>query len=380
MEPVLVSGPEAVGTFTTDGTIMTLLLNSRDFEAEARERMTPSAYDYYAGGAGDEITVRENEVAWNRLRLVPRMLVDVSACDLRTTVLGVPVSMPIMTAPCALNRLAHPDGECAVARAAAAEGTVQVLSTLSSESLEAVAQSVQAPRWFQLYVYRDREITRALVQRAAAAGYTAICLTVDVQRPGLRERDYRNNFGVPADVRAANFNEAIVDARSGSALLQYINDQFDPALGWEALEWLRSITTLPVVVKGILSPDDAQLAVRHGAAGIAVSNHGGRQLYTVITSCDALAPIVDAVDGSAEVYVDGGIRRGTDVLKALALGARAVLVGRPYLWGLAVDGERGVRRVLALLREDLALSMALAGAPRIADVGRRLIASRAPMG
>ena len=359
---------------------MTLLLNSRDFEAEARVRMTQSAYDYYAGGAGDEITVRENELAWNRLRLVPRMLVDVSVCDLRTTVLGVPVSMPIMTAPCALNRLAHPDGECAVARAVAAEGTVQVLSTLSSESLEAVAQAAPAPRWFQLYVYRDREITRALVQRAAAAGYTAICLTVDVQRPGLRERDYRNNFSVPADVRAANFNEAIVDARSGSALLQYINDQFDPALGWEALEWLRSITTLPVVVKGILSPDDARLAVQHGAAGIAVSNHGGRQLDTVITSCDALAPVVDAVNGSAEVYVDGGIRRGTDVLKALALGARAVLVGRPYLWGLAVDGERGVRRVLALLREDLALSMALAGTPRIADVGRRLIASLSPIG
>lgn len=357
---------------------MTLLLNSRDYEAAARESLSQSAYDYYAGGAGDEITVRENEAAWNRLRLVPRMLVDVSKCDLRTTVLGAPISMPIMTAPCALNRLAHPDGELAVARAVAAEGTVQVLSTLSSVSLQDVAQAAPDERWFQLYVYRDREITRALVQRAEAAGYTAICLTVDVQRPGLRERDYRNNFSVPADVRAANFDDAIVDAGSGSALLHYINNQFDPALGWEALEWLRSITKLPLVVKGILSPDDARLAMEHGAAGIAVSNHGGRQLDTSVTSCDALAPIVDAVNGAAEVYVDGGIRRGTDVLKALALGARAVLVGRPYLWGLAVDGERGVRRVLTLLREDLALSMALAGTPRIPDVTRAMIATRAP--
>lgn len=359
---------------------MTLLLNPRDYEAQARAMMSQSAYDYYAGGAGDEITVRENELAWNRLRLIPRMLVDVSACDLRTTVLGVPISMPIMTAPCALNRLAHPDGELAVARAVAAEGTVQVLSTLSSVSLQEVAQAAPGERWFQLYVYRDREITRALVQRAEAAGFTAICLTVDVQRPGLRERDYRNDFRVPSDVRAANFDAAIVDAGSGGALLNYINNQFDPALGWDAVEWLRSITALPVVVKGILSPDDARLAVVHGAAGIAVSNHGGRQLDTVVTSCDALEPIVEAVNGAAEVYVDGGIRRGTDVLKALALGARAVLVGRPYLWGLAVDGERGVRRVLTLLRDDLALSMALAGTPRITDVSRALIATRQSCG
>ena len=352
---------------------MTLLLNSTDFEAAARERLPQSVYDYYAGGAGDEITIRENVAAWSRIRLLPRMLVDVGSIDLRTTVLGQALSMPIITAPCALNALAHPDGELAVGRAVSAEGTMQVLSTLSSFALEDVAASAPAPRWFQLYVYRDREITRALVQRVERAGYTAICLTVDVQRPGNRERDLRNGFKVPPHIRAANFGDAIEDTVDGSALLRYINDQFDPTLTWEAVDWLRSITPLPIIVKGILSPADARLAVNHGVAGIGVSNHGGRQLDTVVTSCDALPAIVDAVGESAEVFVDGGIRRGSDVLKALAMGARAVLIGRPYLWGLSVDGERGVRRVLTLLREDLALSMALAGTCAVGDLAPGLI-------
>lgn len=349
-------------------------LTLQDIESLASETVPQAVYDYYAGGAGDEITLAENVAAWTRLRLLPRVMVDVANCDLRTSVLGEPISMPILTAPCALNRLAHADGELAVARAAAAEGTVQVLSTLSSVSLEAVAREGSSPRWFQLYVYRDRSITRDLVQRAEEAGYAAICLTVDVPRPGNRERDLRNQFRVPHGIEAANFGHVIADAGSGSALLQYIGDQFDPSLTWEGLTWLRSITSLPIVVKGVLAPDDARLAVQHGAAGIGVSNHGGRQLDTVLSSCDALRAVVDAVQGEAEVFVDGGIRRGTDVLKALALGARAVLVGRPYLWGLAVDGERGVRRVLTLLREDLSLSMALAGAPRIDAIGRVLLA------
>lgn len=351
-----------------------LALNPRDFEQLARTRLTTSAYDYYAGGAGDEITLRENEAAWSRRRLLPRVLVDVERCDLTTTVLGHAVAMPILTAPCALNRLAHPDGELAVARAVSALGTGQVLSTLSSTPLEEVARAAPAPRWFQLYIYRDREVTRELVRRAEAAGYTAICVTVDVPRPGNRERDLHNAFSVPEDVRAANFDHAISDTTDGSALFTYINAQFDPALTWASLDWLVGITALPVVVKGVLAPADARLAVAHGARGIGVSNHGGRQLDTALASADALAPIVDAVGDTAEVYVDGGIRRGTDVLKALALGARAVLVGRPYLWGLAVDGERGVYRVLSLLRDDLALAMALAGTPRVAAIDRALLA------
>ena len=256
----------------------------------------------------------------------------------------------------------------------AAAGTAQVLSTLSSTSLEDVAAAAPAPRWFQLYCYRARSITHELVKRAEAAGYVAICVTVDVQRPGNRERDMRNGFRVPPNVRAMNFGAAIEDTTDGSALLKYINDQFDPSLTWEALDWLRGITTLPIVVKGLLSPADARLAVAHGAAGIGVSNHGGRQLDTVLSSCDALPAIVDAVAGTAEIFVDGGIRRGTDVLTALAMGARAVLIGRPYLWGLAVDGERGVLRVLSLLRDDLALSMTLAGTPTIGAINQELLA------
>jgi isopentenyl diphosphate isomerase/L-lactate dehydrogenase-like FMN-dependent dehydrogenase len=346
---------------------MTLLLNPRDFELQARQLLPVSVYDYYAGGAGDEVTVRENEAAWARRRVIPRVLTDVGQVDTTCTVLGHTIAMPILTAPCALNALAHAEAEKAVARAVAAAGTIQVLSTLSSTSLEDVAAAAPAPRWFQLYVYRDRAITRDLVRRVEAAGYVAICLTVDVQRPGNRERDLRNAFKVPPHIRAANFGDAIADVDDGSALLRYIGDQFDPTLTWEAVEWLRGVTHLPIVIKGVLAAEDAHIAIELGASGIGVSNHGGRQLDTAIASCDALPAIVDAVAERAEVFVDGGIRRGTDVLKALSMGARAVLIGRPYLWGLAVDGERGVHRVLTLLHEDLALSMALAGCATLDD-------------
>jgi len=353
---------------------MSELLNLRDYEQLARERLPQMVYDYYAGGAGDEITVHENEQAWARVRLRPRVLVDVSACDLSATVLGQPISMPLMTAPCALNALAHPEGELAVARASAAAGIVQVLSTLSAYRMEDVAAASDGKRWFQLYCYRDRGITRDLVARAEAAGFLALCVTVDVPVPGPRERDARNRFQVPPHIRAANLAHLIPDSADGSALLKYVSDQFDPSLTWETLDWLRSITRLPIVVKGILTGEDARLAAQHGAAGIGVSNHGGRQLDSVAATCDALPEVVDAVGGEVEVFVDGGIRRGTDVLKAIALGARAALIGRPYLWGLAVDGEAGVRRVLHLLRDELRLSMALAGCPKISAISATLIA------
>lgn len=352
---------------------MTEPLNLSDYERLARERLPRMVYDYFAGGAGDEITLRENEQAWAAVRLRPRVLVDVSACDTSTTILGRPVSIPLMTAPCALNALAHPDGELAVARATAAAGVIQVLSTLSAHSLEAVAAAASGQRWFQLYCYRDRGITRELVERAEAAGFGALCLTVDLPVPGIRERDARNRFKVPADMRVGNLAHLLPDYAGGSALLKYVSDQFDPSLTWEALDWLRGLSRLPIVVKGILTAEDARLAVQHSAAGIVVSNHGGRQLDGATATCDSLPEVVDAVAGQAEVFVDGGIRRGTDVLKALALGARAVLIGRPYLWGLAVDGEAGVRGVLELLRREFGVSMALAGCPKISAIGAALV-------
>ncbi|HEX3526828.1 MAG TPA: alpha-hydroxy acid oxidase [Thermoanaerobaculia bacterium] len=354
--------------------------NLADYEQLARERLPRMVYDYYAGGAGDEVSVRENELAWSRVRLRPRVLVDVSACDLSTTVLGRPVAMPVLTAPCGMNVLAHPDGELAVARATAAAGIVQVLSTLSGHSLEdiaAVSSAAGGAQWFQLYCYRDRGITRELVARAEAAGFLALCVTVDVPVLGYRERDARNRFHLPPGVRVANITQQVAEIDRGSALLQYVSDQFDPSLTWESVDWLRSITRLPVVLKGVLAAEDARLAVEHGAAGVIVSNHGGRQLDGTVAPCDALPEIAEAVAraaDTAEVYVDGGIRRGVDVLKALALGARAVLIGRPYLWALAAEGEAGVLRLLHMLRDELQRSLALAGCPRVRDVRPSLIA------
>ena len=353
-------------------------VNLREFEALAREIVTPMAWAYYAGGANDEVTLREADRAWDRFRIRPRVLVDVSAVDTRTTILGTPLAFPVLTAPCALNRLAHPDGEVAVARAAAASGIVQVLSTASSTGLEEVATAVPAPRWFQLYCYRDLAITEDLVRRAESAGYTALCLTVDVPILGRREREVRASFAPPAGVTMKILeryaNDQLPMVHGESALAQYVVSRWDASLTWDVVSWLRTKTALPIVLKGILTGEDAALAVQHGAHAIIVSTHGGRQLDRVVASAAALGEVVASVQGGAEVLVDGGIRRGTDVLVALALGARAVLIGRPYLWGLAVDGEAGVRHVLQLLHDEFALAMALSGRARVGAIDASVLA------
>ena len=353
-------------------------VNLREFEALAREIVTPMAWAYYAGGANDEITLREADRAWERFRIRPRVLVDVSAVDTRTSVLGTPLAFPVLTAPCALNQLAHADGEVAVARAAATCGIVQVLSTASSTGLEEIAAAVPAPRWFQLYCYKDLAITEDLVRRAEAAGCTAICLTVDVPILGRREREVRASFAPPAGVTMKILERYATDemhaAPGSSALAHYVASRWDASLTWDVVGWLRSRTKLPIVLKGILSGEDAALAVEHGAHAVVVSTHGGRQLDRIIASADALAEVVGAVQGRAEVLVDGGIRRGTDILVALALGARAVLVGRPYLWGLAVNGEAGVTHVLTLLRDEFALAMALSGCASAPLISRNALA------
>ena len=336
-------------------------------------------FDYYVGGAEDEVTVRDNRLGWQQLRLRPRVLVDVATRDLRTKVLGESIAFPVLTAPCAFNALAHPEGECAVARAVTALGLIQVVSTAGTFSLEEVAAAApDGLRWFQLYCYRDREITKWLVERAAAAGYRAICLTVDAPLVGRRDRDTRNSFGLPPGMTWKNLERVGLDRMEaggeGSALVKYIAEIWDASLTWEAIAWLRSISPLPLAIKGILTADDARLAVDHGADAIVVSNHGGRQLDGTVPSSEALAEVVAEVGSRAEVLVDGGIRRGSDILKALALGARAVLVGRPYLWALAADGQQGVEHMLALLRDELDLDMALAGRPTIATIDHTLVA------
>jgi 4-hydroxymandelate oxidase len=351
-------------------------LNLAEIELEARERLAPLAYEYYVGGANDEVTVRENRAAFERLALRYHVLVDVSRRALGTTVLDTPIEFPVLVAPTAFQRLACDDGELATARAAAAAGTVMILSTASTCTIEDVG-AVGGTQWFQLYVYNDRGLTKALVERAEAAGMRAIVLTVDAPILGRRERDLRNRFHLPDGVRLANVpSSGSVPMPTGhgeSGLANHFASGIDAGLTWKDVEWLRSITRLPVVIKGIVRGDDAARAVDHGAAAVIVSNHGGRQLDTAIASVRALPEIAEAVAGRAEVLLDGGVRRGTDVIKAIALGARAVLVGRPVVWGLAAAGEGGARRVLELLRAEVDLAMALCGCPTIDDISRDLV-------
>lgn len=350
-------------------------VNLTEFESLARARLDQGAFDYIAGGAEDEITLRENRAAFERIQLRPRVLVDVSTVETTTSVLGQRVEFPVLLAPTGFQALAHPEGELAPARAAAAAGTIMVVSTLSSKPLEQIAAAADGPMWFQVYCYTDKAVTRAHVESAAAHGYRAVCMTVDVPRLGRRERDVRNRIRLPLEALPGNFASMLdltaipVDER-GSAIASYAASLLDPSLTWEDVDWVRSITDLPFLLKGILTAEDAHLAVERGVNGIVVSNHGGRQLDGVPATIDVLGEVVDAVQGRAEVLVDGGVRRGTDVVKALALGAKAVLIGRPYLWGLAADGEAGVARVLDMLRDEVELAMALIGCATVSDIKR----------
>jgi isopentenyl diphosphate isomerase/L-lactate dehydrogenase-like FMN-dependent dehydrogenase len=353
------------------------LVSVFDYENAAREALPPVAYDYYASGANDEITLRENHAAYERIKLKPRVLLDTSKRDLTTTVLGQTISMPIMVSPTAFHRMAHPEGEVATARAAAKAGTLMILSTLSTSSIEEVMSEATGPVWFQLYVYKDREATLSLVRRAESAGCTAIALTVDAQIWGRRERDIKNRFRLPKGLSIKNLmpsgKEDFPKEESDSGLAAYVAWQFDPTLSWKDVDWLCSKSNIPVLLKGVLHPEDARLAVDHGAAGVIVSNHGARQLDTVPATIEALPEIAEAVENKIEVLVDGGIRRETDVAKAMALGAKAVRVGRPIIWGLAVDGEQGAKRVLDILRKDFELTMRLCGCASVQEIKKTLV-------
>jgi 4-hydroxymandelate oxidase len=329
--------------------------------------------DYFEGGALDEITLRENTAGWERLKLYYRVLACVGARDLTTTVLGQRISMPMVVAPTAFHKLACEEGEISTARAAKTTGTLFILSSLSNTAMEKVFAEAETPKWFQLYIYKDRGITRELVQRAEAAGAEAIVLTVDAPGLGTRERDSRNSFCLPDGLAVENLaplGKGTMPLVEGSGLAAYVRENFKSDLGFDDLDWLCGCTRLPVVVKGVCRGDDARRAGEHGAKAVVVSNHGGRQLDTAPATCEVLPHVVEAVGDCCEVYVDGGIRRGSDVLKAIALGARAVLVGRPILWGLAVDGERGAANVLEILRRELDEAMLLCGCTKIEDIGR----------
>jgi 4-hydroxymandelate oxidase len=330
-------------------------LNVWDYERLAEAKLDANAHAYFAGGAGDEVTLRDNLAAFERRKLRPRILVDVRSVSTATTVLGTEVSLPILIAPLALQRMAHEDGELATARAAAAAGTIMCLSSAATSSpAEVAAAAPDAPRWFQVYVWRSRSITQAAIDEAVASGYSALVLTVDVPYIGRRERDLRVDFKVPEHLTVQG---------------DLFANNFDAGVSWRDLEWLAGYG-LPVVVKGLLTAEDAKHACEHGAAAVVVSNHGGRQLDGVPASLDALEEVVDAVDGRVEVLLDGGVRRGTDALKALALGAQAVLIGRAMLWGLAAAGEDGVSDVLRLLQEEVELGLGLLGCASPTEVSR----------
>ena len=344
------------------------MINVSDFERAAAERLEPGVLGYFAGGAGDELTLRENVAAWSGWRLRPRMLAGVDDWETSAEILGGRVAAPILVAPVAYQSLVDPEGEAAMARAAAAAGTVMCVSTLATMGPRQVAEAAPGGRrWFQLYSFRDIGVTRALVAEAVATGYEAIVLTVDTARAGNRERDIRTGFKIPEELGVPS-----VEAAIGSSRALTITETFDlmePALDWAQLEQLVAEAGIPVLVKGVLTAEDGAHAVEHGAAGVVVSNHGGRQLDRCVATADALAEVVEAVAGRAPVLVDGGIRRGVDVAIALALGANAVLVGRPALWGLAAGGEGGALRVLELLREELELTLALCGCRTPAELG-----------
>jgi 4-hydroxymandelate oxidase len=343
------------------------LVNVDDYAEAARQRLDPGPYGYVVGGAGDEHTLRANTAAYGKWELRPRVLVDVGSVSTATTVLGTDVALPLLVAPTAFQRLCHPDGELALARAAARGGTVTTLSTLASVTpAELAAAAPGGPKWFQLYWSRDRGFTQELVQAAVDAGFTALMLTVDLPVAGRRERDARAGFVLPYDLPLPNIPRSLRRDDFHSALGAVVDD----TLTWRDLEWLRSVCPLPLAVKGILTGEDAVLAAEHGADAVVVSNHGGRQLDGVPASLDALPEVVEVIGERVEVLVDGGIRRGTDVLKALALGAKAALSGRAVLWGLAAEGEDGAARVLELLRRELETGLKLLGCTSPAGVTR----------
>jgi 4-hydroxymandelate oxidase len=352
------------------------LLSVADYARAARATLSKDVLDYYEGGALDEIALRENVAGWEKLKLYYHVLAGVGPRELKTAVLGQPISMPIAIAPTAFHKLACPEGELAAARAAKSAGTLFILSSLSNTVMEAVFAEAASPRWFQLYIYKDREVTRALVQRAEAAGAEAIVLTVDAPGLGMRERDMRNRFTLPQGLCVENLSplgKGKMPEVKGSGLAAYVRDNFKSDLSFNDLDWLCGCTRLPVVVKGVCRSDDARRIAEHGAKAIVVSNHGGRQLDTAPATCEVLPSVVDATGDRCEIYIDGGIRRGSDVLKAIALGARTILIGRPILWGLCVNGQEGAANILEIFRRELDEAMLLCGCTKLTDIDVSLL-------
>ncbi|XP_054011973.1 2-Hydroxyacid oxidase 1 isoform X1 [Hylaeus anthracinus] len=349
-----------------------------DYKTYAQRHLSRSVRDYYNSGAGEEYSLKLNIEAFRKFRIRPRFLRDVSKREISTVVLGERISMPLGVAPSAMQRMAHPDGECANVRAAEAAGTIYTLSTISTSSIEEVAEAApKGIKWFQLYIYKDRNVTSNLIKRAERAGFKALVLTIDAPMFGDRRADFRNKFVLPSHLRLKNFDgelsNKVNSAQDGSGLNEYVTNMFDASLSWEDVKWVKSITKLPIVLKGILTPEDALLAIESGVDAIVVSNHGARQVDGIPASIEALPEIVKAVNRKIEVYMDGGIRQGIDVFKALALGAKMVFIGRPILWGLSHSGEKGARHILEIFRKEIDLAFALTGCRSVKDVTQDMV-------
>jgi 4-hydroxymandelate oxidase len=350
-------------------------VNLFDYEELARKRLSSMAYEYIAGGAGDEVTLRDNRSRFDGIRLKPRVLRDVSRLDTTTTLFGQRLEYPILLAPTAYHKITHPEGELATAQGAGAAHATMCVSSFATTAIEDVAKAATGPLWFQLYVQPDRGFTKALVQRAEASGCRALLVTVDTPVLGTRNREARAGFRLPPGMARENLKGLVGNASTTAHVDEgtIYSSIFDPKLTWTGIEWIRSFAKIPVLLKGILTPEDAALAVQHGADGIVVSNHGARNLDTVPATITALPGVAAAVGGRIPVLMDGGIRRGTDVVKALALGARAVLIGRPYLWGLSVDGAEGVRSVMTILRSEFQAAMALCGHTSLKTIDKSVL-------
>ncbi len=349
------------------------IINLLELEAAAQNKLEQTAFDYYVSGAEDEVTLRDNRAAFSRLKLHYRVLRGFTTRSLETELLGHKLSMPVLIAPSAFHGLAHPDAELATIRAAHAAGTIMTLSTTSNMSLEQVRNaSPDAMLWFQVYLYKDQSVSLEMIRRAEAVGASALVLTVDTPMLGRRERDIRNHFKLPDHLRIGNLMTTLPSV-DGSGLGAFVRDNFKLEIGWDDVAWLRSVTNLPILLKGVCHPEDARLGVEHGAAGIWVSNHGGRQLDSSPATIDVLPRIADVVAGAVPIVLDGGVRRGTDVVKALALGATAVALGRPVLWALALDGQAGVTHALELLRAEVDATLALCGYDDVRRVSRELV-------
>lgn len=345
----------------------------KDYEEYAKKHLPKAVWDFWAAGADDCNTRDDNMLAFKRIRLRPRMLREISVIDTKVTILGSEISFPVGIGPSAFHCLACPEGELSTARASEGMNVCYITSTSSTCSVEEIANAApNGLRWLQLYIFRKRKLSEQLVHRAEAAGYKALVLTVDTPVVGKRRADIRNNFQLPAHLKPKNF-DGLFEESSGPEEYGIPVNTFDPSVTWKDIHWLQSLTHLPIIIKGILTKEDAELALKYRVQGIIVSNHGGRQLDGVSATIDALPEVVEAVQGKIEVYLDSGIRTGSDILKALALGAKCVFIGRPALWGLTYKGEEGLREVLKILSDEFHLSMILSGCGNISEINKSLI-------